>query len=80
MGSPECEAQARASSSSGRSRPSRTIASAWTGLLQERGSTCAVTSPTDHATDPSGSEGHDGAVVVALDESGADDLGDDDGS
>ena len=51
--SPECDAQARASRSGGRSRPSSTIASACTGLLHERGSTGTVTSPTDQSTDPS---------------------------
>ena len=79
-GSPECEAQASASSSGGRSSPARTMPSAWIGLLQERGSTGASTSPTDQATLPSAVERDHGAVVVALHEPGADDLGDDDGA
>ncbi len=53
--------------------------SAWSGLLHERGSTGAVTSPTDHAVVPSASQRDDRAVVVALHEAGADDLGDDHG-
>ena len=53
------------------------MASAWIGLLHERGSIGASTSPTDQSTEPSGVERHHGAVVVPLDEPGADDLGDD---
>ena len=53
--------------------------SAWIGLLHERGSIGSSTSPTDQATVPSAVERDHGAVVVALHEPGADDLGDDDG-
>ena len=54
-GSPECEAQASASRSGGRSRPARTMPRAWIGLLQERGSTGSSTTPTDQSTPPSAS-------------------------
>ena len=53
-GSPEWLAQASASSASGRSRPARTMAEAWIGLLAERAKTAPVGSPTAHSTEPSG--------------------------
>ena len=52
-GSPECDAQVSASSSGGRSSPSRTIPSAWSGLLQDRGRIGSSTRPTDQSTPPS---------------------------
>ena len=52
-GSPEWEAQARASSSSVRGSPTSSIPSAWTGLLHERGSIGSVTSPALACTEPS---------------------------
>ena len=79
-GSPECEAQASASSSPSRGRPASSIASACNGLLHERGSIgpCDVTGGCAHRT--VGVQRHPGPVVVALHEPGTDDLGDDDGS
>ncbi len=50
--SPEWEAQASASSSGGSLSPSRTIASAWIGLLHDRGRIGWSASPTDHSTSP----------------------------
>ena len=78
-GSPEWDAQASASRSGGRSSPSRTMPSAWIGLLHERGSIGLSTSPTDQATRAVGGQRDHGAVVVTLDEPVADDLGDGDG-
>ena len=54
-GSPECEAQASASSSPSRDRPASSIASACSGLLHERGSIGPCTSPAEARTDPSAS-------------------------
>ena len=53
------------------------MASAWRGLLQERGRIGAATSPTDHSTAPVGVQSDHGTVVMPLDEAGAHDLGDD---
>ena len=50
--SPEWEAQARASSSGGSFSPSRTIASAWIGLLHDRGRIGWSASPTAQSTSP----------------------------
>ena len=52
-GSPECDAQASASRSGGRSSPARSIPSACRGLRHERGSTARPTSRTDQSTLPS---------------------------
>ncbi len=51
-GSPEWLALARASSSPSRSRPARTMASACSGLLEDRGKVGPVTSPTESSTVP----------------------------
>ena len=67
---------APAGPAAGRAR-ARTMPSAWTGLLHERGSTGRVDvahRPVDRAV---GGQGDHRPVVMALDESGADDLGDD---
>ena len=53
-GSPECEAQTRASSSGGRSSPARTIPTACIGLLELRGYIGASAAPSDRVRRPSG--------------------------
>ena len=52
-GSPEWDAHATASSSPSRSSPARSMPTAWSGLLQERGSTWVATSPAAYAVLPS---------------------------
>ncbi len=79
-GSPEWDAQASASSSPSRSSPARSMPTACIGLLHERGRIGDVDvadRPGDRAVR---GQRHDRAAVVALDEAGADDLGDDHGA
>ena len=76
-GSPECDAQARASRSGGRSSPSAHHAQRLERLVaraRQHGRVDVADRPVDGAV---GVERDHGAVVVPLHEPGADDLGDD---